>query len=77
VSNTSAITPARAIRIGQVCDRTGASRATIWRWVKGDPSFPRPFKLSEGVTVWDEGEVGAWVAFKRDTVRGGQAPLAA
>jgi prophage regulatory protein len=76
VSNTSSITATRAIRIDQVCERTGASRATVWRWAKGDPSFPRPFKLSEGVTVWDEGEVFAWVASKRDA-RSGQTPRAA
>jgi predicted DNA-binding transcriptional regulator AlpA len=37
------------------------SRATIWRRVKEDPSFPRPIKLSEGVTCWSENEVSEWL----------------
>ena len=38
-----------------------ASPASIWRWSK-EGKFPRPFKLSEGVTVWDLDEVDAFVA---------------
>ncbi len=35
------------------------SHATLWRWVaKG--LFPRPYRLSEGVTAWDSEEVEAW-----------------
>jgi prophage regulatory protein len=59
------LTTGRAVRLNWVCDLTGSSRATVWRWVKGDPAFPRPFKLSEGVTVWDEGEVLDWIEVKK------------
>lgn len=55
----------RAIRVARVCDLTGASRASIWRWVQDDVGFPHPFKLSERMTCWDEGEVLAWVASKK------------
>lgn len=55
----------RAIRLQGVCDATGASRTTIWRWVKEDPTFPKPFKLSEAVTVWDEDEVRGWLAGRK------------
>jgi predicted DNA-binding transcriptional regulator AlpA len=55
----------RAIRVARVCDLTGASRATVWRWVHDDVGFPRPFKLSERVTCWDEGEVLAWIEAKK------------
>lgn len=51
----------RAIRLSEVCQMTGASRATVWRWVKARPDFPRPFKLSDAITVWDEGEVRSWI----------------
>ena len=59
------LTGGRAIRIARICDLTGSSRATIWRWVHGDVGFPRPFKLSERVTCWDEGEVLAWIEAKK------------
>lgn len=38
-----------------------ASRSTIWRWVK-EAKFPRPAKLSEGVTAWRVGDVRAFLA---------------
>jgi prophage regulatory protein len=39
------------------------SPATIWRWIReGKSDFPKPFKLSESVTVWNLGEVEAFIA---------------
>jgi prophage regulatory protein len=55
----------RAIRLPSVSDLTGMSRATIWRKVKKDASFPRPFHLSASITVWDEGEILDWIASKK------------
>lgn len=43
--------PTRAIRLPRVCDLTGASRPTIWRWVREDSDFPKPFSLSAGIAV--------------------------
>ena len=57
--------PSRAIRLDRVCDLTGASRATVWRWVATDVRFPRPFHLSPAITCWDEAEVLAWIASKK------------
>jgi prophage regulatory protein len=37
------------------------SPATIWRWVR-ENKFPAPYKLSEGVTVWDAAAVEAFMA---------------
>jgi prophage regulatory protein len=54
-----------AIRIPRVRELTSASRATIWRWLKSDPTFPRPFHLSKGITCWDEGEILDWIAAKK------------
>jgi predicted DNA-binding transcriptional regulator AlpA len=36
------------------------SRSTLWRWVN-EGKFPKPIKLSEGVTVWRVEEVDAWI----------------
>lgn len=57
--------PIRAIRLTRVCDLTGASRPTIWRWVRDDATFPKPFSLSVGITAWDEAEVIAWLQAKK------------
>jgi predicted DNA-binding transcriptional regulator AlpA len=60
--------PARAIRLPQVCSLVGMSKATIWRRVHDDPAFPKPFKLSRGVTVWREDAVFAWLEAKQRAV---------
>jgi predicted DNA-binding transcriptional regulator AlpA len=63
VPNHSA--PSRAIRLPEVCRLTGISPATVWRRVHDDPLFPKPFKLSPGVTVWNEKSIFAWLAAKQ------------
>ncbi len=63
------VTPSRAIRLTSVCDLTGASRASVWRWAKDDPTFPKPFHLSAAITVWDEGEVLNWLEAKKRSGR--------
>lgn len=55
----------RAIRLAQVVAVTGVSRPTIWRWVRNDPTFPKPFHLSAGITAWDEAEITAWIEGKK------------
>ena len=57
----------RAIRLPRVCDLTGISRATAWRKVKSDPTFPKPFHLSTAITCWDEGEIVNWIESKKAT----------
>ncbi|QPC94745.1 AlpA family transcriptional regulator [Mesorhizobium sp. INR15] len=44
----------------QVGARYGASRATVWRWLKSDPSFPRPVSLSSGCSRWRIADLEAW-----------------
>ena len=39
------------------------SRSTLWRWVN-EGKFPKPIKLSEGVTVWRLEDVDAWISSK-------------
>lgn len=58
-------TISRAVRLPKVCDLTGASPATVWRWARTDPSFPKPFHLSPAVTAWDESELVAWLQTKK------------
>jgi predicted DNA-binding transcriptional regulator AlpA len=61
--------PSRAIRLPEVCRLTGVSRATVWRMIARDPAFPRPFHLSSAITVWDEGEVFAWLVTKKKAAK--------
>lgn len=57
----------RVIRVADIAttkERKGllpVSPSTIWRWVRED-KFPKPFKLSESVTVWDAAVVEAFIA---------------
>lgn len=44
----------------QVGARYGASRATVWRWLKNNPAFPRPVSLSPGCSRWSIAALEAW-----------------
>lgn len=38
----------------------GVSRATLWRWAKERPGFPKPRNLSPRCTVFDAEELRLW-----------------
>ncbi len=44
----------------QVAARYGVHRATPWRWVKTDLSFPKPVKLSAQCSRWRLSDIEAW-----------------
>jgi predicted DNA-binding transcriptional regulator AlpA len=48
----------------QVSARYGVHRMTPWRWLKSDPTFPKPVKLSPGCTRWKLSEIEAWETAK-------------
>ena len=48
------------LREKQVLELLPVNRSTLWRWVK-DGYFPKPRKVSPGVTVWSRYEVLAFV----------------
>ncbi len=55
----------KIIRDARVAEKIGAkSRATPWRKAKSDPDFPKPVKVSEGITGWIEAEVDAYLERK-------------
>ena len=41
------------------------SPATVWRWVKAG-TFPKPFNLGAGTTVWDAAQVEAFIAAQQE-----------
>lgn len=51
----------------QLGARYGVHFLTPRRWVKDDPTFPRPVKLTPGCTRWRLSEVEAWEAAKAQT----------
>jgi len=61
-SISSANTP-QALRMPRVVQKTGLSRAHIYKLIKIQ-RFPSPYKLSERVSVWNEAEVSAWLTAK-------------
>ena len=61
--------PNRAVKLPTVCNLLDASKSTVWRWVREDPTFPKPFHLSAQFVVWDENEVLSWLAAKKNARR--------
>lgn len=60
--------PCKALRIDSVIERTGVSKTHIFRLIKAE-KFPRPVKLSEGVSVWDAELVDQWLSEKFSGVK--------
>jgi prophage regulatory protein len=46
----------RTLRIWQVVEKVGLSKATIWR-LSASGNFPKPIKISRGCTGWLEHEI--------------------
>lgn len=53
--------PERILRLNAVLDRTGLSRATLYRKIN-DGTFPRQLKLSTRCAGWHESAINAWLA---------------
>ena len=57
----SSTVPIRLLRFGEVRQRTGLSRSTIWRMERSGV-FPKRVKVSVNVVAWREDEVTAWIS---------------
>jgi prophage regulatory protein len=65
----------KIIRDARTAEKIGAkSRATPWRLAKSDPDFPKPIKVSGGITGWVESEVDAWLERRVAAARGKRTP---
>lgn len=51
------------LRVASVAKKLDMGTSSIWKLLKRDPSFPKPFKVSEHVdaTVWVEHELDEWL----------------
>jgi len=58
------------LRVQAVAAKCGVGKSTVWQWSKTDPTFPRPFQLSPGVTVWNEEKIDAWLHSKEVAIEG-------
>ena len=48
----------------QVAKLFSVSKSTIWRYVRTKPNFPKPRKISPGVTRWHSDEIENWITNK-------------
>ena len=46
-------------RVEKVAKRYDTSPKSIWRWTK-QGTFPKPYKLSAGVTAWKNSDLADW-----------------
>ena len=46
-------------RVDKVAKRYDTSAKSIWRWAK-QGTFPKPYKLTAGVTAWKNSELLEW-----------------
>jgi predicted DNA-binding transcriptional regulator AlpA len=66
--NSSTRVPSRVYRLAQLASINGrpgllpVSPATIWRWTRDNPLFPKPFKLGASTTVWDASAIEAFIS---------------
>lgn len=49
------------LRPAQAAEKLGVSAATVWRWARTKPGFPKPIKLGSHVTVFRESELDAFI----------------
>jgi prophage regulatory protein len=49
--------------------RFAVTRNTIRKWVRVNPEFPRPIKLSEGCTRWRVADLDAWASKQMEGAR--------
>jgi len=57
----------RMLRLPQVLDRTGLSRATVYKWIDRD-EFPRPVKLGVRLIAWRESDIEEWLETRTSAV---------
>lgn len=51
----------RCVRIQQVCEMTGMSKASVYRKMT-DGTFPKSFKIGESMSAWRVATIEQWIA---------------
>jgi prophage regulatory protein len=52
--------PDRILRLNAVLERTGLSRATLYRKIQGG-TFPKQVRIAERCTGWRESAINEWM----------------
>nr|WP_082727603.1 AlpA family phage regulatory protein [Burkholderia mayonis] len=63
----------RGLRPKQAAKYIGVSQTSLWRYARTRSDFPKPIRLTEGVTVFFEAELDAWMAQRAGAVQGAAA----
>ena len=58
--------PATYLSDRHLAERYNVHHLTPRRWLKADPSFPKPIRLTPGCTRWKLSDIEAWEAAKAD-----------
>jgi predicted DNA-binding transcriptional regulator AlpA len=53
------------LKPGLIKKKLGDIGQTAFASIQQDPSFPKPFRLSPGVLVWDVAEIDSYVESRR------------
>ena len=64
---------ATKVRPNQFHLATGLSKATAYRLLKTDPTFPRLYKPTAGASCWDRAELETWLK-SRKAIAGETSP---
>lgn len=62
----------KILRVRDLCDRLGVSRATAYRHILNDPDFPAPRQITPTICGWLSDEVDRWIE-SRPVAGGGRA----
>lgn len=58
---------AEYLSVMDVARRYSVHRLTPWRWLKTDPTFPKPVKLGAMTTRWRRSDLDAWETAKAES----------
>jgi len=53
--------PSRIVRMKVLLQRLGVGRATVYRWLSQDTTFPKPVPIGPNTIGWVESELDAWL----------------
>jgi predicted DNA-binding transcriptional regulator AlpA len=60
----------KMIRKNDACKKLGISRATLYRIINRDPTFPSPHKISNSISVFCEHDINEWVESRNERLLG-------
>lgn len=55
----------RLVRVKTLHELLGIGISTLWRWANEKEDFPKPIRVTRGVTLWDLEAVRTWL-LRRD-----------